>query len=65
MNSGAWPNVSASEPSQIPDLGSTSLDKLASRAAAGEKTVTGVVERTVGSQKGISAIPAMMFNASI
>jgi len=65
VDSGAWPIVSASELSRIPDLRGTGLGELASRAAAGEKAVTGVVSRTVGSQKRISAVPAMMFNSAI
>jgi hypothetical protein len=65
VDSGAWPIVSASEPSRIPDLRGTTLGQLASGAAKGEKTVTGVVSRTVDSQKGVSAVPAMMFNSAI
>ena len=65
MDSGAWPIVSASEPSRIPDLRGTGLGQLASHAAAGEKIVTEVVSRAVDSQKGVSAIPAMMFNSTI
>jgi len=65
VDSAAWPIVSASEPSRIPDLRGTSLEELASDAAAGEKTVTGVISRTVASQRRLSAVPAMMFNSSI
>jgi len=65
VDSGAWPIVGPSEPSQIPDLRGTRLGQLARRAAAGEKIVTGVVSRTVDSQKRISAVPAMMFNSTI
>lgn len=54
-----------SEPTRIPDLRRTGLGQLAHGAATGEKTVTGVVSRTVGSQKESSAVPAMMFNSSI
>ena len=65
MDSGAWPIASTSEPSRIPDLRGTGLGQLAGHAAASEKTVTGVVSRTVDSQKRISAVPAMMFNSAI
>ena len=65
MDSGAWPIVSTTEPTRIPDLRGTRLGQLASCVAAGEKTVTGVVSRTVDSQKRISAVPAMMFNSTI
>lgn len=65
MDSGALPIDSTSEPSRIPDLRGTRLGQLASRTAAGEKTVTQVVSRTVDSQKRISAVPAMMFNSGI
>jgi hypothetical protein len=65
VDSGAWPIVGASEPSRIPDLRGTTLAQLASRAAAGEKTVTGVISRSVDGRKGISAVPAMMFNSAI
>lgn len=65
MDSGARPNVSTSGLSQISDLRGTGLGELAGRAAAGEKTVTGVVSRTVDSQKRVSAVSAMMFNSTI
>ena len=65
MDCGSWPIASTSEPSRIPDLRGTGLGQLARRAASGEKTVTGVVSRTVDSQKGISAVPGMMFNSTI
>jgi hypothetical protein len=65
VDSGAWPITNTSELSRIPDLRDTGLGQLASHAAAGEKTVTGVVSRTVDSQKVISAIPAMKFNSAI
>jgi hypothetical protein len=65
VDSGARPIVSTSERSRIPDLRGTTLGQLASRAAAGEKAVTGVVSRALVNQKKISAVPAMMFNSSI
>jgi hypothetical protein len=65
VDSGALANVSTSEPSRIPDLGGTRLGQLASLAAAGDKTVTEVVSRTVSSQKRISVVPAMMFSSTI
>jgi len=65
VDSGAWPIVRTSEPSRIPDLRGTGLEQLASCAAAGEKTVTGVISRTVDSQKRITAVPAMMFGSAI
>jgi hypothetical protein len=65
VDSGAWPIAGTSEPSRIPDLRGSRLGQLARRAAAGEKIVTGVVSRTVDSQKRISAIPAMMFSSTI
>lgn len=64
MDPRALPTVSTSGP-QIPDLRYTRLGQLAGRAAAGEKIVTGVVSRTVDSQKRISAVPAMMFSSTI
>jgi hypothetical protein len=65
VDSGAWPITSMSELSRIPDLRGTGLGQLASRAAAREKTVAGVLSRTVEGQKGISVVPAMMFNSTI
>ena len=65
MDSGAWPITCTTELSRIPDLRDIGLGQLASRAAAGENTVTGVVSRTVDGQKGISVVPAMMFNSTI
>jgi hypothetical protein len=65
VDCGAWPTVSTSELSQIPDLRRTRLGQLAGCVCAGEKTVTGVVSRTVDSQKEISAVPVMMFSSTI
>jgi hypothetical protein len=65
VDSGAWPIARTSEQIRIPDLRGTGLGKLATRHAAGEKTVTGVVSRTVDSQRKISAVSAMMFNSTI
>jgi hypothetical protein len=63
--SGARPIVGTSRSGKIPDLRGSGLRQLADRAAAGEKAVTGVVSRTVDGQKGVSAVPAMMFNSTI
>jgi hypothetical protein len=65
VDSGAWPITCTSELSLIPDLGDIGLGQLASRAAAGEKSVIGVVARTVDNRKGISVVPDVMFNSAI
>jgi hypothetical protein len=65
VDSAAWPITSTSQLSQIPDLRGTGLAELASNAAAGEKAVTGVVSRTVGIRRVISALPSITFNSSI
>jgi hypothetical protein len=65
VDSGAWPITCTSELSLIPDLGDIRLGQLASRAAAGEKSVIEVVTRTLDNQKGISVVPGVMFNSAI
>jgi hypothetical protein len=55
----------ASGITQIPDVRGTRLGKLADSFAAGEKTVTRVVSRTVDSKNKNSAVSAMMFQSAI
>ena len=50
---------------QIPDLRGIPLAQLARQAADGEKDVTDVVSRIVGSLDSPSSVSAMMFNSTI
>ena len=65
MDSEARPIGGTPEQNRIRDLRGRGLGELARRAAAGEKDVTEVLSRTVGSRKGISAVSAMRFNSTI
>jgi hypothetical protein len=65
VDSEARPIGGTPERNRIPDLRGRGLGELARRAAAGEKDVTEVLSRTVGSRKGISVVPAMKFNSSL
>jgi hypothetical protein len=65
VDSATWPTTDASGLTQIPDVRGTRLGKLADSFAAGEKTVTRVVSRTVDSKDKNSAVSAMMFQSAI
>jgi FXSXX-COOH protein len=65
VDSETRPDGSRSDHCLIPDLRGVVLDQLASRAAAGEKEVTGVVSRIVESRGSPSGVAVMMFNNSI
>jgi hypothetical protein len=59
------PTSRRSAQSLIPDLRGITLGQLAMQAAGGERDVTGVVSRIVGSLEKPSDVPAMMFNSAI
>jgi FXSXX-COOH protein len=65
VNSEARPDGTRSGGCLIPDLRGVALDQLASRAAAGEREVTGVVSRIAESRESPSGVAVMMFNNSI
>jgi hypothetical protein len=65
VNSEARPDGTRSDRCLIPDLRGVALGQLASRAAAGEKEVTGVVSRIAESRESPSGVAVLMFNNSI
>lgn len=65
MDSEARPTSTRTDRGVIPDLRGIALGQLARRAADGEKEVTGVVSRILGSRESPSGVSAMMFNSTI
>jgi hypothetical protein len=65
VDSEARPIDTRSDRCLIPDLRGIALGQLASRAADGEKDVTGVVSRMVGNWENPGDVRAMMFNSTI
>ena len=65
MDSETRPFDARSDRCLIPDLRGVALEQLVSRVTSGEKDVTSVVSRIVGSWDNPCGVPAMMFNSTI